>query len=268
MGTLYRLTLAAFGACLLLAATVFGVPHPRPTHENVDQWLLRASSAASPLLRANVEVAQAPIGTRLTPSKLTGTYTQVKGKDGFKCPATLTLGAPEPFEGVPARVAVRVPGGNIQEDSVACTGGGLVAVDAPFFFRPALLELLGIQGIQAAVNGSAWHLDNLVWAEVVGAKLDSWTCGTTVAPWAPSMYAVFSDRPLGVIWGDEERVTMEDGNRNVIIVDTGSTGTGGSMICLMSAPPGGGGSPPPPVGVPVHPQLHSVETVVRPRAKV
>lgn len=264
MGTIYRVELAVLVVYMLLVATVDGAPRSHSLPEAVDKLLTPSAAAAPPLLRADVEVAQAPAGTRLTPSKVSGTYTRVKGEEGHKCPATLTLGPPEPIDGMTVGLAVLVPGSNIQEDSVACAGGGLVLLNAPAFFRPKVLESLGIQGIQGAVNSSAWHMMGLMWAEVIGVKLDSWTCGSnTVAPWGSQHYATFSDRKASISWGDED-ITLEDGDRNLIIRHIGTPESGGGfMVCTMRAPPGGGAPSALSGGAPVYTHLHEVENEFR-----
>ncbi|KAK1861811.1 hypothetical protein I4F81_004391 [Pyropia yezoensis] len=231
MGTIYRVELAVLVVYMLLVATVDGAPRSHPLPEAVDKLLTPSAAAAPPLLRADVEVAQAPA---------------------------------EPIDGMTVGLAVLVPGSNIQEDSVACAGGGLVLLNAPAFFRPKVLESLGIQGIQGAVNSSAWHMMGLMWAEVIGVKLDSWTCGSnTVAPWGSQHYATFSDRKASISWGDED-ITLEDGDRNLIIRHVGTPESGGGfMVCTMRAPPGGGAPSALSGGAPVYTHLHEVENEFR-----
>lgn len=132
--------------------------------------------------------AQAPGGAaaaRLGPTALSATYTRVVGATGAKCPPSLVLGPAVAVGEVPPVVGTLTPGVAIAERPAPaggtapapCTGGGLVAIDAVALFSPVVQDALGVPAALQRVLQTVLAVRQLVWSDVVGLNLSSWSCG-------------------------------------------------------------------------------------------
>lgn len=197
--------------------------------------------------------AQAPGGAaaaRLGPTALSATYTRVVGATGAKCPPSLVLGPAVAVGEVPPVVGTLTPGVAIAERPAPaggtapapCTGGGLVAIDAVALFSPVVQDALGVPAALQRVLQTVLAVRQLVWSDVVGLNLSSWSCGGGGGRpgWPPNVHALFGDKPAVFGWPGNGTVRLAAGDRNFIVVN------GTHVTCLMRAPPMAVG--PPPVG--------------------